>query len=180
MSTIRTIPALGVMIILTAGALGAQQRPDPASLRPGGRTECAVERVIDGDTFVCRGGERVRLLLVDTPEPPQRPWGDSTSAAARRLLPAGTIARLDLDVAPRDRYGRILAHVWVASADGPLWVNHALVREGMAVVSVYPPNVSRVEALRAASDSARAERRGLWGGSGFDCLPADYRARRCG
>jgi micrococcal nuclease len=141
-----------------------------------------VERVIDGDTLVClpglgpgARGERVRLLLIDTPELAQRPFGEVARDTARALLPAGARVRLDFDVARRDPFGRLLAYVWVDS----LMVNRELVRRGVAVVAVYPPNVRHVELLRAAADSARAERRGLWSGSAFECAPADYRAGRC-
>ena len=48
-----------------------------------------------------------------------------------------------------------------------LMINRELVRRGMAVVAVYPPNVRHVALLRAAADSARAERAGLWSGSAF-------------
>ena len=94
---------------------------------------------------------------------------------ARRLLPTGARVRLEPDVEARDQYGRLLAYVWVDS----LMVNREMARRGMAVVLVYPPNVTHVEMLRAAVDSARAERRGLWSGSAFQCAPIDYRAGRC-
>lgn len=152
------------------------QRPlDAAVPAPGTGRECAIERVVDGDTFVCAGGERVRLLLIDTPELSQRPYGDSARTAARSLLPVGARVRLEHDVELRDRYGRTLAYVY----QGDVFVNRELVRRGMAVVSVYPPNVREVDVLRAASDSARSERKGLWSGSAFECSPRDYRARRC-
>ena len=183
MSSIRFAALLSVTIILTAVPACGQETPDTRAFRPGGSTECAVQRVVDGDTFVCRGGERVRLLLVDTPELAQRPFGDSARAVARRLLPAGTRVRLVFDVDVRDRYDRLLAYVYVDAPPGdlaePLLVNHEMVRTGMAVVAVYPPNVRLVELLRAAADSARTERRGLWSGSALECSPADYRARRC-
>ena len=58
-------------------------------------------------------------------------------------------------------------------------INRELVRRGMAVMAVYPPNVRHVALLRATANSARAERAGLWSGSAFACEPADYRAGRC-
>lgn len=136
---------------------------------------CTIRRVVDGDTFVCRDGRRVRLLLIDAPELDQRPYGDSARAVARRLLPPGTSVRLEIDVQPEDRYRRLLAYAY---ADA-VFVNREMVRRGMAVVLVVPPNVRELDALRAAADSARSERRGLWSGSAFDCRPVDYRARRC-
>jgi endonuclease YncB( thermonuclease family) len=61
-----------------------------------------------------------------------------------------------------DRYGRVLAYVY---ADNVL-VNQALARRGFARVAVYPPNVGLIDAIRAAADSARAERLGVWRGGG--------------
>lgn len=66
---------------------------------------------------------------------------------------------------------------------GPLpasvWVNRAIVRWGYALITVYPPNVRGVEALRAAADSARFEAVGLWRIGGFECSPTDHRRGRC-
>jgi micrococcal nuclease len=163
--------AVGVMLGCPAGD-SAQAGPAPP---PGASQPCTIERIVDGDTFVCAGGERVRLLLIDTPELAQRPFGDLSRDELARLLPVGARVQLDFDVQRRDQYDRLLAYVWVDT----LMVNRELVRRGMAVVLVYPPNVRHVEALRAAADSARAERRGLWSGSAFACAPADYRAGRC-
>lgn len=167
--------ALAVLLGVGAAAVGDAAARFEGRTGGAGEPTCIVERVIDGDTFVCAGGERVRLLLIDAPEMDQPPFGASSKSAAEDLLPVGAVARLELDVDPRDRFGRLLAYAWVDST----LVNRALVRRGMAVVAVYPPNVRHVEAFRAASDSARAEGAGLWGRSGFECLPADHRADRC-
>jgi endonuclease YncB( thermonuclease family) len=140
-----------------------------------------VARVIDADTFACEDGNHVRLLLVDAPEMNQGVHGPMAKAKLSELLPVGTSVELELDVQQRDRYGRVLAHVYT----GPLnraaqtHVNRELVRSGMALVSVYPPNVMHVERLRAAADSAREARAGLWATSAFECAPADHRAGRC-
>lgn len=138
---------------------------------------CTVERVVDGDTVVCReGNERVRLLLVDAPESTQGEFGRLTAEALSRLLPVGTPARLERDVQERDRYRRVLAYLY--DSEGRM-VNEELVRLGFAVVSVYPPNVRHVDRMRAASASARQTGRGLWSGSAFECSPAHHRAGRC-
>lgn len=147
--------------------------PEDAAVRTPDR--CVVDRVIDGDTFVCASGVRVRLLLIDAPERSQADYGLRASLALEELVPAGSPVRLRYDVARTDRYGRALAHVYADS----LWVNRALVRRGYALVAVYPPNVRGVETLRAAADSARAESVGLWRIGGFECPPADRRRGRC-
>ncbi len=112
---------------------------------------------------------------MDTPELSQEPYGDLATEALAVLAPAGSTVELELDVEPRDRYGRLLAYVW---AQG-LLVNWALVRQGWAVVLTYPPNVQYVDSFTAAQQRAREDRVGLWGVDGFDCLPADRRRGRC-
>lgn len=123
---------------------------------------CSVERVIDGDTFVCGSGERVRLILVNTPEMDDEPLGDLARRFLVDLMPPGTRVELEIGVEERDRYGRLLAYVRLP--DGRM-VNRILARQGYAQVMVVPPNVRHVESIRAAVDSARAEEAGLWGRS---------------
>ena len=96
--------ALGVLALVGEGLAG-QEPTDSFLPRPGGSASCIVERVIDGDTFACVGGERVRLLVIDTPELAQRPFGSAAREEAVRLLPVGGRVRLDFDVEVRDRSG---------------------------------------------------------------------------
>lgn len=137
--------------------------------------ECRVARVTDGDTFHCRDGRKVRLIGVDSPELAQGDAGRMARDALRRLLPAGRAVRLELDAAPRDRYGRVLAHVWA----GDTLVNEAMVRGGWALLYTVPPNVRYVRRLERAQREARARGAGLWERGGFDCAPSDFRRRSC-
>jgi micrococcal nuclease len=117
----------------------------------------------------------VRLLTIDAPERGQGAYADSATLLLERLMPVGSRVRLEFDVQRQDRYRRLLAYVFA----GDILVNRELVRRGLAQVAVYPPNVREVAVLRAAADSARAERRGLWSGSAFECTPAEWRSGRC-
>jgi micrococcal nuclease len=135
---------------------------------------CMVLRVVDGDTFTCRDGRKVRLIGIDSPEGRQQ-FGPVARHALIKLLPAGTSVRLERDVAPTDRYGRLLAYAWVGST----LVNEAMVRDGWAVLYTVPPNVKYVERFRRAQKEARARGTGLWAQRGFDCLPSDFRRKRC-
>lgn len=125
-----------------------------------------VTRVIDGDTIeIDLNGrrERVRYIGIDTPETvhPNRgvePYGLAASAANRRLV-EGRKVRLELDVEKRDRYGRLLAYIWVED----ILVNEWLVRNGYAQIATYPPNVRYVDRFLEAQREARASDRGLWG-----------------
>jgi micrococcal nuclease len=62
-------------------------------------------------------------------------------------------------VEQRDRYGRLLAYVYV----GELLVNAELVRQGYAQVATFPPNVKYQQHFRDLQREAREAKRGLWG-----------------
>jgi endonuclease YncB( thermonuclease family) len=136
--------------------------PDP----PRDAVSAQVQRVSDGDTFVAtvRGRqERIRVIGVDTPESvapnrPDEPFGEESSAFAKRHL-SGETVRLAGDAEPRDRYGRLLAYVWLV--DGTFW-NALLVAEGYAQQLTIPPNVTYAGLFRRLVREARSDRRGLW------------------
>jgi micrococcal nuclease len=137
--------------------------------------DCVLRQVVDGDTFNCHDGRKVRLTGIDSPEREQRPYGEQSRQALLRLAPPGTRLRLEGDVAPRDRYGRVLAYVWAGST----LINEALVQSGWAVLYTVPPNVKYAKRLERAQQEARAHRAGLWLDRGFDCLPSDFRRGKC-
>ena len=106
-------------------------------------------RIIDGDTIEIPGGERVRLLGIDTPEK-----GDLLSnMAATRLKELTTPGPVEFKLCDeRDRYGRLLATVSVDGSD----VNRILLREGLALPMLIPPCGRTVakEILIAAAEGA--------------------------
>lgn len=127
--------------------------------------EGLVVKVVDGDTIHVRVDERVekvRYIGVNAPEVhhPTRgeePGGREASDANRRLV-VGRHVRLELDVQSRDRYGRLLAYVWV----GDTMVNAELVRQGYAQVMTVPPNVRYQRLFLDLQRDARQAGRGLW------------------
>lgn len=135
---------------------------------------CVVFQVADGDSFRCRDGRRVRLIGIDTPER-QQAFSEVARQALLEMIPCATAVRLEWDVAPTDRFGRLLAYVWV----GPTLVNEAMVRDGWAVLYTVPPNVKYAGRLGRAQKEARARGAGLWAQRGFDCPPSEFRRRRC-
>jgi micrococcal nuclease len=142
-------------------------------LRGGGhddRMNARVVRDVDGDTIVASSGGRrfyVRLLGIDTPEThrPGRPvecGGPEASAHMRRLAPPGTRVRLETDPAQDrvDRYGRLLAYVWLPG--GRLAEDEQL-RAGWAESYVFAGRpVSRYARLLASERAARREGLGVW------------------
>jgi micrococcal nuclease len=146
----------------------------PAS-RLGQESSCIVARVVDGDTFYCRDGRKIRLTGIDSPERQQEPFGAAARQALLTLLPPGSVVRLERDVANTDQYGRVLAYTWVDST----LINEAMVRGGWAVLYTVPPNVKYAARLAGAQNEARAHRTGLWIGHGFDCQPKEFRRGKC-
>lgn len=163
-----------VVILLAAIVLLALTPAWPAPA--GGR----VVSWTDGDTLrvaLASGTVRVRLIGIDAPETSRGDrasrqgthlgkdaatiarLGRQAKAAAERLAPPGTPVRVETDVQAYDRYGRLLAYVFLA--DGRM-VNEELVRQGWAMVLTVPPNVRYVDRFVRAQQDARKHGRGLW------------------
>lgn len=153
--------------------------PKLACMAPGHLAQqeagCTVARIVDGDTFQCRDGRKIRLIGIDSPERRQRPFGASARQGLLGMIPPGAVVRLQRDVTLTDRYGRLLAYVWVGST----LVNEAMVRDGWAVLYTVPPNVRYADRLSRAQQEARARGAGLWSQRGFECSPSDFRRGRC-
>ena len=129
--------------------------------RGNAKQNAVVARVIDGDTIELVGGQRVRLVQIDTPEKRTECYGEAASEVTGRLLPPGTHVRIEQDpgLDQVDRYQRKLAYVWKGDED----VNVTLVREGAAGVWFYGGRRGRhAGELLQATEQARAERKGLW------------------
>lgn len=133
-----------------------------------------VTRVIDGDTVYVRfktgREEKVRFIGVDTPESTREvePYGKEAAAYTRKRL-LGKTVYLELDVAERDKYGRVLAYVWLAP---PKTGSEAEVRQkmfnaelllaGLAQVMTVPPNVKYADFFLKLQAEARKAEKGLW------------------
>lgn len=135
-----------------------------------------VERAVDGDTLKLTNGERVRMIGVDTPESGSNPklYRDmkKTGKDAQTILAMGAQAkaftkkmvegrriRLVTDATPRDKYGRLLAYVYM---EDNTFVNAELIRAGYAQVYTIAPNVKYAKFFRQLETEARENRRGLW------------------
>jgi micrococcal nuclease len=150
--------------LLLRGALAGGGGRGPAAA--GGLAR--VVRVVDGDTIAVRlrgRDERVRYIGIDTPESvkpgvPVQCYAKRASAANARMV-AGQTVRLVVGAEPRDRYGRLLAYVYVARSGR--FVNAELVRDGYARTLTIPPNDRFAPRFAALARRARVARRGLWG-----------------
>jgi micrococcal nuclease len=131
------------------------------------RFDATVVHVSDGDTITVQFNdrtERVRILGADTPEvvDPRKPvqcYGPEASAHTKARLAPGTRVTLETDAEVRDKYGRLLAYVYVRGAR----YDDELLRLGFARLLIIPPNGVHARAMLDAELEARAAGRGLWG-----------------
>lgn len=142
--------------------------PMAAPTQPAGLATGVVVDVVDGDTIDVRLNgkkERLRLIGINTPESvdPRRPvqcFGLEASKHAKELL-TGKQVRLEADPSQdnRDRYDRLLRFVWMD--DGQLF-NLRMISDGYAYEYTYDLPYKYQREFRAAQETARAAKLGLW------------------
>ncbi len=120
-----------------------------------------VARVLDGDTIELETGERVRYLLIDTPE--VSGGVECFGLEAKDLntdLVLGKTVSLRYEAECTDKFDRLLAFV---SLDGRE-INTLLLERGYACVLFIPPNGSeRLDEFNQLESAAKAQDKGLWG-----------------
>jgi micrococcal nuclease len=160
-----------VLIVAYLSRCGAGDSGDST---PSGPVTAQVTHVVDGDTIDVRlaGGEEetVRYIGIDTPETvkPDTPveCGGPRAHAVNERLVGGRTVTLRFDAERRDVYGRLLAYVYLPSAEAgarPLFVNAELVRRGLARTLTIPPNDAFASLFARLAARAGALGRGLWG-----------------
>ena len=139
-----------------------------------------VSYVVDGDTIVVvQGGrkEKVRLIGIDTPESKENSkafrdaerkgsdisviisQGKKATSFLRGIIKKGDSVSLEFDVVERDKYGRLLAYVYLG--DGR-FLNELIVKSGFAYVLTIPPNVKHKNKFIEAFKYAQENKLGLW------------------
>lgn len=122
-----------------------------------------VKKVYDGDTVLLMNGQKVRFLGINTPEVEGRhksaePGGEEAKNWLSGKLENKKI-RMEKDVEKKDKYGRLLAHVF--TEDGT-HLNLELVKAGLATVNIHPPNLKYVGEFLAMQEIAENAEHGLW------------------
>jgi micrococcal nuclease len=165
-------PGIGAVLLLVAAiavlVIGGDDDGGPGRGAGGSGREAVVApvtEVVDGDTIHALVGgedESVRYIGIDTPEVDPsigvECFGEEASRRNRELV-AGERVRLVLGAESRDRYGRLLAYVYV----GDRFINADIVRGGYARTLEIEPNTDRSPLLNRLEQEAANEGRGLWG-----------------
>jgi len=125
-----------------------------------------VKAVYDGDTILLERGQRVRYAGIDAPEiDHEGGQGEFMAEEARQFneaLVRGTTVRIELDREKRDRYGRLLAYVYL---DNGHMVNALMVKRGYAHVLPKRPNLKHFDLLLKLQREAISSGLGIWRGS---------------
>jgi micrococcal nuclease len=122
-------------------------------------------RVVDGDTIIVNidgRKERVRLIGVDTPETkhPNKPveyFGREASAFTTHMV-EGKKVNLEYDWQRRDKYGRLLAYVYLE--DGT-FLNAEIIKQGFGFAYTRFP-FKYLDEFRRYEREARKAYKGLW------------------
>jgi len=182
--------AWGAAIVLALGLLVYGDRRGLFGYAPKGdyqkyhNQSFTVCRVVDGDTIDLDSPDgqhsttRVRLWGVDTPETvkentPVQHFGPEASRFTKSLVLEQTV-RVELEpTQTRDKYGRLLAYVYLP--DGRM-LNRVLVAEGYGYADPRYEHTHKAQFARLQTQAMEA-RAGLWKDLRNDDLPYYYRDR---
>jgi endonuclease YncB( thermonuclease family) len=177
----RICPVL-VAASLAATELNAQTGANSAS-------GCALEmigtgkvrRVLDGRTVQLEAGQQLRLAAIEVPPMPlpretgpQAQAGIAAKTALESLLMGRTVTLKKLG-ADADRYGRVVAHVFLEG--GERSVQHEMLKQGHARMSADVGAPGCAAQMLAAELVARAASIGLWNDPYFAVLRAENPGR---
>lgn len=125
-----------------------------------------VIRVIDGDTILCKVDDvqqPVRMIGINTPESvhpdasKNTDAGQTASYITKNLLTGKTVW-LETDIQVTDKYGRLLAYVWLEKPEriseqaiAEKMYNYIILKSGYATLMTIPPNVKYADQFNKIS-----------------------------
>ena len=154
------LATLAALSTVSTAALACEQ----LRMEPGG----IVTAVTDGDTVILDDGRVIRMIGTQAPKLPlDRPdfptWPLAPQAKeALEAIALNHPVRLGFGGETVDRYGRVLAHVFVTTPEGEIWAQQAMVARGLARVYSFPDNRACLDLLFAAEGRARLAGLGIW------------------
>ena len=165
------LAALAALSAVSVAALACES----LRMEPGG----IVTTVTDGDTVVLEDGRIIRMIGTQAPKLPlgredYPTWPLAPEAkVALEAMALNKPVRLGFGGEKIDRYGRILAHVFVTTAEGEIWAQQAMVAKGLARVYSFPDNRACLDLLFASEGRARLGGLGIWADPYYSIRAAD-------
>ncbi len=124
-----------------------------------------IKSVHDGDTVKLDDGRKIRLIGINAPElarsgTPEQAFASDARNQLRQLI-ASSHNRVKLVYGKErlDRYQRTLAHLFLPNGQN---LQLALIQQGLATASAYPPNVAFTGCYQQAEHIARCKSLGIW------------------
>ena len=122
-----------------------------------------VKWVSDGDTIVLSDDRHVRYIGINAPEiAHDNQKAEAFGYAAKKYnqsLVLSKKVRLEFDKETHDRYGRLLAYIFLA--DGT-FINKKMIEKGYAYVLHLRPNLKYDGVLLKAQRDAMSAKKGMW------------------
>ena len=122
-----------------------------------------VKWVSDGDTVVLSDDRHVRYIGINAPEiAHDNQKAEAFGYAAKKYnqsLVLSKKVRLEFDKETHDRYGRLLAYIFLA--DGT-FINKKMIEKGYAYVLHLRPNLKYDGVLLKAQRDAMSAKKGMW------------------
>ena len=168
------VAATFVAVAIGVAVADAQQRPsDEQSCTLQSGPTRSVIRVIDAETVLLDDNQEVRLVGALAPRSPDlspgaQPWRPEEEATASiRTLVLGRSVSLATSGREADRYGRKLAHLFIARDGERVWVQGELLTGGHARVYGLPGSYACMRELLAHERVARDGATGLWANAAY-------------
>jgi len=172
------IPAIFIPGLILASILGWSWRSDLARIAAKGGfyqatqlfpQKAIVSQAIDGDTLLLSKGRVVRMVGIDAPDRGEALYDKALEYSLK--MAEGKRVKLEYDQYQDDKFGRILAYVWVPCVSqkgcrsNKIMLNQALVSQGLARVVIYSKRkkLKHQDQLFQAEQRAKAKKLGIWG-----------------
>jgi micrococcal nuclease len=163
MRKILLLLAFAALTCVTAAAAATGSPESPAATAGAFTYRGIVTHIVDGDTLDVRlasgKSERIRLIGIDTPERGECYATKATERARLLAMSKPVVLRGDATQDTRDRYGRLLAYVWIPGGKD---LGYQLIAGGFAKVYVYRNPFQRLSAYRNAEAGAKGATGGQW------------------
>jgi len=129
-----------------------------------------VDHIHDGDTIRLVDGRNLRFIGLNTPElardaVPAEPLAAQARRALRRMIGPGKRVGLRYDTVRQDRYGRVLAHVYLETGES---IVAQMLEGGYGAQIVVPPNLWNDGCYRDAEARAHVNGAGVWSLPDYD------------
>ena len=124
-----------------------------------------VKFVYDGDTLLLTDKRKIRIIGVDTPETKhhkqkEQAYAAKATEALRELLKRfHNQVSLQYGAQRKDRYSRILAHVFLADGTN---ISNWLLERGFAKTLAIPPNIKLANCYKTVEEDAQIQSLRIW------------------